>query len=75
MDGGWTYAFECLEDVDRDYICIICELPMREPQLIPKCGHSFCKTCLEEVIRRYTEIPVDLNSSANMAPDFDLVGH
>ena len=43
-DSGRPVAF--LEDVDDDYICSICSSPMREPQLIPECLHSFCKTCL-----------------------------
>ena len=46
------YDEEFADELDEDLLCFICLLPMREPVLI-KCGHRFCKACLEEHFRRW----------------------
>ena len=43
---GWEYEF--IEEVDTDFECIVCLLPMREPYLT-KCGHCMCKACLDQI--------------------------
>ena len=37
---------------DEDLHCIICFLPSKEP-VLTRCGHRFCRQCLEEYMRRY----------------------
>ena len=39
--------------VEKDFQCLICCFPLKEP-VITRCGHRFCKDCLEEhfIIRR-----------------------
>ena len=46
------YDEDFVEAVDEDLQCLICHLPLKEP-IQTKCGHRFCKDCLEEYIRRY----------------------
>lgn len=36
---------------EEDFRCLICHLPLREP-VQTRCGHRFCKECLEEHLRR-----------------------
>ena len=38
---------------DEDLHCIICFLPSKEP-VLTRCGHRFCRQCLEEYMRRYS---------------------
>ena len=38
---------------DEDLNCIICLLPSKEP-VLTRCGHRFCRQCLEEYMRRYS---------------------
>lgn len=46
------YDEEFVNEVEDDFLCLICQLPLREPvQTI--CGHRFCKACLKEHLRRY----------------------
>ena len=51
MPCGYDYEF--VQEVPDDYICIICHLVMRKPVQTAKCGHQFCKECLQEAMRRY----------------------
>ena len=37
--------------VEDDFNCLICQLPLKEP-VLTRCGHRFCKECLEEHLRR-----------------------
>ena len=37
--------------VEDDFQCLICQLPQKEP-VQTRCGHRFCKGCLEEHLRR-----------------------
>ena len=46
------YEYEFISTVLDDYHCLICHLPLREP-VQTRCGHRFCKNCLDEAIRRY----------------------
>ena len=43
--GGYDYSF--VNAPREDLICKICNLPSREPHLSVCCGHTFCKTCLD----------------------------
>ena len=46
------YEYEFISTVLDDLHCLICHLPLREP-VLTRCGHRFCKNCLDEAIRRY----------------------
>ena len=41
-----------VEAVDEDFQCLICHLPLKEP-VQTRCGHSYCKECLDEHIKRF----------------------
>ncbi|XP_068751773.1 TNF receptor-associated factor 5-like isoform X2 [Montipora capricornis] len=53
---GYEYTF--VREVSPEYCCPICECPMREP-VQTKCGHRFCKECLEKSLKRKRECPID----------------
>ena len=38
--------------VDEDFQCCICTFPLREP-LQTRCGHRFCRECLEDASTRF----------------------
>ena len=38
--------------VDEDFQCCICNFPLREP-LQTRCGHRFCRECLEDASTRF----------------------
>ena len=54
--GGYEFKFVQgmdgnLEDI---FVCKICHLPSRDPQLSVCCGHTFCKSCLDGMKRSTT---------------------
>ena len=44
--GGYDYSF--VNTPSDELVCKICHHPSREPYLSVCCGHTFCKTCLED---------------------------
>ena len=46
------YDEEFVNEVEDDFLCLICQLPLKEP-VQTRCGHRFCNACLEEHFRRY----------------------
>jgi len=42
---------EFMSEVEDDFHCLICQLPLKEP-VLTRCGHRFCKECLKEHLRR-----------------------
>lgn len=40
-------------------ICPVCQGIFREPVISVKCGHTFCRACIEEVIRNGLTCPID----------------
>ena len=46
------YDEQFVDPPDEDLQCIICYLPSKEP-VLTRCGHKFCRQCLEEYVRRY----------------------
>ncbi|KAK3739692.1 hypothetical protein QZH41_000738 [Actinostola sp. cb2023] len=53
MPSGYDYEF--VVKVPDEYICTICHLTMRKP-VQTKCGHRFCKACLEESNKSYKSL-------------------
>ena len=51
--GGFEAEF--VQPLPLEYECPICQLAFRDPVQIEECGHRFCSSCLNELIkRRYT---------------------
>ena len=48
-EGGYDY--ECVDTPLDNLVCKICHYPSREPHLTVCCGHTFCKSCLENAQR------------------------
>jgi len=70
--GG--YDDEFVKEIDEDWQCGICQLPMKEP-VLTKCGHKFCIQCLNAYFSRLERdgqpliCPVDRN---NLLRDKDI---
>ena len=49
--GGYEFKFaRGMEgDFEDIFMCKICHLPSRDPQLSVCCGHTFCKSCLDRM--------------------------
>ena len=45
------YEDDFVSEVERDLECSICHFPLKDP-VLTRCGHRFCKECLEENFRR-----------------------
>ena len=45
------YAEDFVNAVEEDLQCSACHLPLKEP-VLTRCGHRFCKECLEEHFKR-----------------------
>ena len=45
--GGFTNSF--VEEVPGTLICLICYLPLRDPQLLDCCGVKICESCITVV--------------------------
>ncbi|XP_062505029.1 TNF receptor-associated factor 6-like [Corticium candelabrum] len=61
VSGGYDVSF--VDSLEKDYECPICLLAVRDPVQTP-CGHSFCKTCFDQVAERQgrgreVECPLD----------------
>ena len=41
-----------VEEVEDDFQCLVCHLPLKEP-VLTRCGHRHFKGCLDEHIERY----------------------
>ena len=48
---------EFVNAVDDELHCPICQLALKEPMLT-KCGHRFCRTCLDEHFKRLVWSPL-----------------
>lgn len=49
LPSGYDEAF--VNPIDEDFNCTICQLPLMEPT-ITRCGHRFCKECIDEHLQR-----------------------
>ena len=49
LPSGYDEKF--VNGVEDDFQCLICHLALKEP-VQTRCGHRFCKECLEEHFRR-----------------------
>ena len=49
VPSGYDYDFVSL--IDDDFICQICQLPLKKA-VLTRCGHRFCGECLGEYLRR-----------------------
>ena len=47
------YEDEFVNAVDEDLHCSICHLPLKEAVQTRKCGHRFCRQCLDEHFKRF----------------------
>ena len=61
--GGYDYSF--VNAPRDDLICKICHHPSREPHLSGCCGHTFCKTCLDDV-KRANSVDEEVKNSCPM---------
>ena len=52
--GGYDEKF--VKAVEDDLQCAICQLPLKDPMLT-KCGHRFCRVCLDGHFNRYSVLP------------------
>ena len=54
------YDDEFVNSVDEDLHCSICHLPLKEAVQTGKCGHRFCRQCLDEHFRRLVVLLFEL---------------
>ena len=47
--GGYEADF--VSPINRDYECPICQYAFRDPVQTRECGHRFCESCLEPILR------------------------
>ena len=47
--GGYDVNF--VDQSNPDYQCPICHFTFRDPVQTRDCGHRFCETCLEPILR------------------------
>ena len=45
------YEEDFVEEVEEDFQCPMCHLPLKEP-VLTRCGHRYCKECLDKHIGR-----------------------
>ena len=54
--GGYDEKF--VNVVEDDLQCGICQFTLKDPMLT-KCGHRFCRQCLDEHLKRYSIFPYE----------------
>ena len=47
--GGYEYEF--VEEIPDDWECLVCQLPLKDPVQIEKCGHRLCEICVGSILR------------------------
>ena len=47
--GGHDYEF--VREVPDKWICLICQLTLKDPMQIEGCGHRLCKMCIDQIMR------------------------
>ena len=47
--GGHDYEF--VREVPDKWICLICQLTLKDPMQIEGCGHRLCKICIDQIMR------------------------
>ena len=50
LPSGYGEYF--MSPIDDDLLCLICQLPLREP-VLTRCRHRFCRQCLEQHLARF----------------------
>lgn len=56
--GGYDVDF--VDRVNPDYECPICQFTFRDPVQTRDCGHRFCESCLEPILKKQpTVCPID----------------
>ena len=68
--GG--YDLEFLEEPKEDYECPICQLVMKEPQIVDCCGYKYCFGCVNRVMLANKPCPMCLNNAFNLMPEKQL---
>lgn len=53
-----VHFYDYYHPVDPDLTCPICRQPLVEP-VDTKCGHTFCKACLQNHVTKEGNCPVD----------------
>ena len=49
VPGGYDADF--VSPISEDYLCPICQLAFKDPVQTRDCGHRFCESCLEPIMR------------------------
>ena len=47
--GGYDYDF--IDELPNDWDCLVCQLPLKDPVQIEKCGHRLCEICAATILR------------------------
>nr|XP_022326008.1 E3 ubiquitin-protein ligase NRDP1-like isoform X2 [Crassostrea virginica]XP_022326009.1 E3 ubiquitin-protein ligase NRDP1-like isoform X2 [Crassostrea virginica] len=47
------------QEVNKEFICPICQGVLENPQQVSECEHAFCKACIDEWLKRQPTCPVD----------------
>ena len=47
--GGYEYEF--VSEIPDDWECLVCQLPLKDPVQIEKCGHRLCEICVGTILR------------------------
>ena len=68
-DLGYEYSF--VKEPPDTTICVICQLPSRDPYLSLCCGHVFCKSCLDAA--KKVAVVVTANCPMCRSEDFATV--
>ena len=46
-EGGYECNF--VGEVPEDFLCVVCQLPLKNPLQMADCGHLLCKTCFNQL--------------------------
>ena len=46
-EGGYECDF--VSEVPVDFLCAVCQLPLKDPVQMADCGHRLCNTCFNQL--------------------------
>ena len=70
-----SYGYDCglfTNPPHERYVCLICQMVIREAHLITACGHHFCRSCLDQWLEDNDVCPICREEDTTHVPNMNM---
>ena len=70
-----SYGYDCglfTNPPHERYVCLICQMVIREAHLITACGHHFCRSCLDQWLEDNEVCPICREEDTTHVPNMNM---